>query len=122
MYEVFLMLLAKSGLNAADVSRATGIPETTLSNWKRRGRCGIKNGQKIADFFGVSLDYLMTGKDSDGKAPDTPIITNPLIYELIDTANGCDDADIQQALSLLKRLKAYSNRIRELNVHTTTRG
>lgn len=25
--------------------------------------------QKIADYFGVTLDYLMTGKDSTGKEP-----------------------------------------------------
>ena len=114
MYEVFLMLLAKNGLTAADVSRATGIPQTTLSNWKKRGSCGARNGQKIADFFGVSLDFLMTGKDSDASAPDMPKITNPLIYDLIDAANGCTDEDIKRATDTLRRLQAYAHELEKL--------
>lgn len=65
MYEVFLSLLERDGLTVADVSRATGIGQSTLSNWKaRRNLLSAKNAQIIADFFGVSVDYLMTGKET----------------------------------------------------------
>lgn len=59
MYEVFLQLLAASGITTADVCRAIGGKESTFSNWKERNnliRPAI--GIKIAAYFGVSLDYL----------------------------------------------------------------
>lgn len=67
IYEVFEQLLQKFGVTAYQVSKATGIPQSTLINWKARGNLirGDK-AQKIADYFNVSVDYLMTGEEKDG--------------------------------------------------------
>lgn len=64
MYEIFERLCEAKGLTPYKVSKATGIPTATLSNWKA-GRYTPKQDklQKIADFLGVSLEYLMTGED-----------------------------------------------------------
>lgn len=66
MYEIFEQLLQKHGLTAYKVSIETGIPQSTLSDWKR-GRSTPKQDkmQKIADFFGVPLTYLMTGAEQE---------------------------------------------------------
>ena len=67
MYEVFEQLLQKFGVTTADVCKATGIGQSTMSNWKsRRNLISGKNAQLIADYFGVSVDYLMTGKEKEG--------------------------------------------------------
>ena len=67
MYEVFEQLLQKFGVTTADVYKATGIGQSTMSNWKsRRNLISGKNAQLIADYFGVSVDYLMTGKEKEG--------------------------------------------------------
>lgn len=64
MYEVFEQLLQKFGVTTADVCKATGIGQSTMSNWKnRRNLISGKNAQLIADYFDVSVDYLMTGKE-----------------------------------------------------------
>ena len=62
MYKIFEQLLQKYGLSAYKVSKETGITQSTLSDWKR-GRSTPKsdNMKKIADYFGVTIDYLMTG-------------------------------------------------------------
>lgn len=66
MYEVFEQLLQKFGVTAYQVSKATGIPQSTLSNWKaKRNLIRGDKAQKIADYFGVSVDYLMTGKEKE---------------------------------------------------------
>ena len=66
MYEIFEQLLQKFGVTTADVCKATGSGQSTISNWKSRGNLiSGKNAQLIADYFGVSLDYLMTGKDNE---------------------------------------------------------
>lgn len=46
--------------------RATGITKSTFSSWKS-GKYTPKNEklQKIADYFGVSLEYLRTGNIPD---------------------------------------------------------
>lgn len=64
MYEIYQRLLDEKGLKNADVSRATGISNMTLSDWKN-GKTTPKQDKllKISDYFGVSLDYLMTGKE-----------------------------------------------------------
>ena len=65
MYEVFLKLLTDSGVSVSDVCKATGINQSTLSNWKARNNLlSAKNAKLIASYFGVSVDYLMTGKDT----------------------------------------------------------
>ena len=58
------MLCNQKGVSTNDVAKATGIPQTTLANWKkRRNILNAKAAQKIADYFGVSLQYLMTGEN-----------------------------------------------------------
>ena len=67
MYEVYCKLRDLKGVKDADVVRATGITKSTFSDWKS-GRSEPKKEklQKIADFFDVSLDYLMTGEEQNG--------------------------------------------------------
>ena len=63
MYSVFLRLLKERGVKASDVSKATGIPQSTFSDWKKgRSKPKDEKMQKIADYFGVPVQYLRTGK------------------------------------------------------------
>lgn len=64
MYEIYCKLRDERGVKDADVVRDTGITKSTFSDWKN-GRSKPKNDklQKIADYFGVTLDYLTTGKE-----------------------------------------------------------
>jgi len=59
MYEIFEQLLQKNGVTPYKVAKSTGISQTTLSSWKT-GRLTpkIDKLKKIADYFGVSTDYL----------------------------------------------------------------
>ena len=66
MYEIYQRLLDERGLKNADVARATGISNMTLSDWKR-GKSVPKSDKmrKIAEYLNVSADYLMTGKETE---------------------------------------------------------
>ena len=68
MYEIYCKLRDERGVKDADVVKETGITKSTFSDWKN-GRSKPKNDklQKIADYFGVTLDYLTTGKESSEK-------------------------------------------------------
>lgn len=120
MYKVFLELLRKYGVTVADVCRATGINQSTLSNWKARNNMlSAKNAQLIADYFHVSVDYIMTGKDSpkessSGKvyyfndetaAAAQEMFDDPDLHALMDAARGCPADVIRSTAELLKKFK-----------------
>lgn len=73
MYEIFSELLQKYGVTPYKVSKETGVSQSTLSDWKR----GISTPkpdklQKIADYFGVSLTYLLTGNMEEPEKEKAP--------------------------------------------------
>lgn len=72
MYEIFEQLLKKYGITTYQVAKATGISTASFTGWKQ-GKWNFKQDklQKIADYFGVTVDYLMTGKEEiKEKAPE----------------------------------------------------
>lgn len=93
MYEIFEQLLQKYGLTAYKVAKETGVTQSTLSDWKNgRSKPKTENLKKIADFFGVTLDYLMTGE----KKPSHQEITLTVK----------DDRDIETDIDIvLKKLR-----------------
>ena len=70
MYEIFEQLLKMNGITEYRVAKETGVTTATLTSWKQ-GKYTPKpeKMQKIADYFGVSLEYLMTGKEPEDKEP-----------------------------------------------------
>lgn len=70
MYSIFVELLQRDGVSTYQVSKATGIAQSVFSSWKN----GISKPKadklkKIADYFGVSTDYLL-GRDEKAPAPE----------------------------------------------------
>lgn len=52
------------GVSAKVVSKATGIPTSTLSEWTGGRQPKLSDDVlKLARFFGVSIEYLITGKE-----------------------------------------------------------
>ena len=66
MYSIFEELCNKNGVTPYKVGKETKIATSTLSDWKS-GKSTPKQDKmkKIADFFGVTVDYLMTGKEPE---------------------------------------------------------
>ena len=66
MYDIFEKLCSKRGVTPYRVCKETGLTTSTISNWKA-GRYTPKQDklQKLADYFHVSLEYLMTGEDKE---------------------------------------------------------
>ena len=65
MYENFEQLLQKNGITSYKVSKETGVTQTALSNWKSgRSTPTTKTLQKLADYFGVTIDYLLAGNEN----------------------------------------------------------
>lgn len=64
IYERYCMIRDSKGLKDSHVANGTQIGKSTFSDWKS-GRSTPKDEklQKIADYLGVSVEYLRTGKE-----------------------------------------------------------
>lgn len=89
MYEIFEKLLGIHGVRASEVAKVTGIPPSTFSDWKKgKSKPKQEKLQKIADYFSVTIEYLMTGEESG------QLTTPPLTAK--------DERDIEKILEATK--------------------
>ena len=75
MYFIFSEILQKMGITPYRLCKDTGISQSTLTNWKNGNYVPkIDKLRKIADYLGVSLEYLMGKSDdpNDGAMPVSP--------------------------------------------------
>ena len=120
MYSVFEDLMKRNGYSFSEVGRATGIAPSTFTDW-RAGRYTPKHDklQRIADFFGVSIEYLTTGKDAEKQSAEgnkyyfddntaavaQDIFDNPELRALFDAARNCDPEELRLAAEMLLKFK-----------------
>lgn len=115
MYEVFEQLLQKFGVTPYKISKETGVTQTSLSNWKNgKSKPSTPTLQKIADYFGVSVDYLMTGEEKDGDKyyinEETAEMAQALFENrdlrvLFDAAKDASPEDLKTTYDMLMALK-----------------
>lgn len=102
-YDIFENLLSMHRTTVYRVSKETGISATTFTDWKN-GRSTPKADKikRIADYFGVSLEYMMGAKESPSLSQGTrvaiigeiragsPIITDQTLlgYETADVSDN----------------------------------
>lgn len=71
MYEIFEKLLKGRGITAYRFCKDTGVSTSTISTWKKKNsKIGMDLAETISNYFGVSIDYLMTGKEDKQKEKD----------------------------------------------------
>lgn len=65
MYEIFERLLQERGITPYRLSKDTGISTSTLTSWKQ-GKYSPKPDKLkiIADYLGVTINYLLAGEES----------------------------------------------------------
>lgn len=120
MYEIFEKLCAQKGVTAYRVGKETGISTPTFSNWKN-GKYTPKDDKMklIAEYFGVSVDYLRNGEESEKESTsgkkyyfnDETADLAQALYEdpnqrvLFNASRNARPEDLQMAADLLNRLK-----------------
>lgn len=69
-WDRFFVLCNDNNVRPCAVARIVGVSKSCTSNWKYKGLLPRQETMKrIAGFFNVSVDYLMTGEDTEYKAP-----------------------------------------------------
>ena len=116
MYEVFEHLLQSYGISAYKFCKDTGISQSTISTWKKKNNLiSGELAKKIADYFNVSIEYLMTGEEKDRGEKyylndDTAeiaqaVFENKDLRVLFDAAKDASPEDLKTTYDMLMALK-----------------
>ena len=104
MYEIFEKLCDLHGVTPYKIYKETGIARSTLSDWKNGKSTPKQDKLKlIADFFNVSVDYLMTGKESE-PSEIPPLM--PEQFELLELYSKLKDEQKSAIMNLLRSFSA----------------
>ena len=116
-YDIYKDLCDRVGKSPTGAALEMGISKGTVSFWKNKG--SVPNAdtlQKIADYFGVSTDYLLTGvetkKEPDDRLDDEDLASllqeikdNPDLRALFSLSKDATADDIRMVLDILKRMR-----------------
>ena len=101
-------LLAERGISKGDFFEACGITSATYSQWNT-GKIAVPRSRtlnRIADYLGVSAEYLRTGDET--KKEERPLSGTPNRDALLQLINGIDDVG-----TLLVVLDAVNRKLQE---------
>lgn len=100
-------LTKEKGLTGKQVMEQCGISKNSFVNW-RNGRMPTKTTKKtLADFFGVSVEYLM-GETDDRTQKNSPgqVTEAELDEELIQIWNSADDVEREAIVNAAKMVRS----------------
>lgn len=103
LYERLFELCEKRGIKGAKMCRDLGISKSLMTDLKSGRKKGVnaETAQKLANYFGVSVGYLL-GEEEQEKPAENSGLPNS-IMELIEVVKTLSEED---AASLLAALKA----------------
>lgn len=115
MYEIFEALLKRRGITAYKFCKETGVSSSTISTWKKKNSIARPELAKIVcEYFGITLDYLMTGEekeeqpyylDDEARQMAEELAHNPNLHILFDAARTISKEDLQFVVDMVNRLK-----------------
>lgn len=108
-YDNFVALCASVNKTPAYVGRELEIDKSTISCWKaRKTKPSDVNAQKIADYFGVTVEELMEESKGESIKKD-PIpkdgAVSPAKQKLLDSVDGMSDEQLEKLLGLIEEAK-----------------
>ena len=71
-YDVFLRLCASKNVSPSKAAEAVGLNRAAVAKWKNGATPSAVTAIKLADYFGVTTDYLL-GKPTQKEIP--PVLT-----------------------------------------------
>ena len=108
-YDRYIALRDDKGVKDATVARETGIPRSTFTEWKTgRSKPGLEKMKKLADYFGVSVEYLATGKahyiDDDVLRIAQQLMVDEDLRILFDTTKKVKKEDLALIQAMAEKL------------------
>ena len=106
MYEIFAKLLKEKGVTPYQVSKATGVAQSSLSDWKNgRSKPKYEKMLAISDYFGVSVDYLLGNEHKEKTPAEADVTFDDFTYAMYGEAKELTDEDKNMLLEMARMLK-----------------
>ncbi len=103
--ERIFLLLKEKGLTQKALSEYTGISQPAITDWKKKGtNPSADKIVKLSEFLGVSVYYLLTGKEES-----FPASQNTDIDMLLELYNSLTDFEKGRLLGNLEEYLKSSN-------------
>lgn len=110
-YEKYLRLCRKIEKTPSGVAKCVGLSNAAATGWKNGKKPSDITLQKIADYFGVSVDYLKgeeEKKENPGIPKDTEV--DEVTMQLMDIIQNSTLEDRQVVLEMFQMLKRRGKR------------
>lgn len=108
VYERVLNLANTKGISIRGLNAALNFGEGTISKWSRSVPASDKL-LKVAEYFGVTVDYLLTGETKE--KPDTSVELSYAHLELINRIKKMSDEEVALFLHTLDAFQAMQRTV-----------
>lgn len=111
MWEVVERLMKSKGINIATLARETGISYSSFTDWKSgRSTPKIDKMRKIAEYFGVPVEWLLDGDTEYYISPEATetaqfLMENENYRILFDAVRKVPADDLKLVMELVDRMK-----------------
>lgn len=110
-------LCRKRGISIAALESAIGSSRGSLGKMKKGHMPTPDRLQRVAHYFGVTVDFLLTGKEP---APDPAADAQEprysrAVWELLSEAETAPTADVEAATAMLRRINAYRKALEKMD-------
>lgn len=113
-YDNYVKLCKEIGKSPSAVAEELGINKSNVSNWKNNGYTPRGTAlNKIADYFGVSTDYLLSGKQTEkllvnGDEELTEYLemlrTRPEMKMMFQLSKDATKEDVEKAVKIIETM------------------
>lgn len=108
-YTIYKALCVEIGKSATGVALELGVHRSTVSNWKNGGAPRQEILNKIANYFDVSVDYLLGNTDIKKKAtPKEQLLTDEQ-EALLNYCSDLSNDDLEKVIDYIELLKLKNN-------------
>lgn len=97
--EILTKLMNERGITKSTLAKESGIPYTTIDGFYKKGCENVKLStlQKLAKYFGVTLDYLIYGDKLELTRHEKDVLTayraSPQMQAAVDKLLGVENGD-----------------------------
>ena len=106
-YSNFIKLCNNLNRAPSSVVEELGLQRSAVTKWSKGAFPRNATLQKIADYFGVTVEDLITDASEQKEKPaaQSSEPRDPLIAELVSYAEGADEDGVRMLIEMAKRLK-----------------
>ncbi len=105
-YDRFAKLCKSKGVSDNKACIAIGVNRSAVAKWKQGGTPNGTTLSKMADYFGVTVDYLLNGEQKENPVAKSDEVTfDDFTYALHNQSKDLNDANKEKLLDMARMLK-----------------